>query len=353
MVEKDVKKPIAALDYLAQPKRHPARPVCAVFGDEAFLRRQAILALRAEVLADADAEFSLNVFDGDKTTLREVLDALATVALFGGGRRLVVVEDADDFVSNYREQLEAYVARPARNGVLALELASLPSNTRLYKCILESGLLLDCKTPPPGQLTKWLSTWTKRRHNAELDPAAAELMVEVIGPELGLLDQELAKLSLTVGEDRKITAEMVSRGVGGWRAKTAWEMLDAALDGQLPEALRQLDRLLAAGEQPIGLLGMIASTLRRLAAATRLVLQAEAARRRPDIRAALTQAGVKSFVLQKVERQLRLLGRHRGSRLYRWLLEADLDLKGRSRMPPRLILERLLVRLSAAELKTQ
>ena len=69
-------KPLAALDYLAQPGRHPARPVVAVFGDEAFLRRQALSALRDEVLSDKDGEFSLSVFDGDKAALRDVLDAL-------------------------------------------------------------------------------------------------------------------------------------------------------------------------------------------------------------------------------------------------------------------------------------
>ena len=150
-----------------------------------------------------------------------------------------------------------------------------------------------------------------------------------------------------VGDDQKITPELVGRSVGGWRAKTTWEMLDAALDGNVGEALLQLDRLLAAGEQPLGLLGQISTSLRRFAAATRLVLQAEAARRRINLRQTLEQAGIRSFVLQKAERQLRLLGRHRGAQLYRWLLQADLDLKGDSALPPRLVLERLIVRLSA------
>ncbi len=149
------------------------------------------------------------------------------------------------------------------------------------------------------------------------------------------------------GPDKKIAPELVGRSVGGWRAKTTWEMLDAALDGNVCEAMLQLDRLLAAGEQPLGILAQISASLRRFAAATRLVIQTEAAGGRPKLREALEKAGIRSFVLQKAERQLRLLGRHRGAQLYRWLLQADLDLKGESAMPPRLILERLIVRLSA------
>ena len=66
----------------------------------------------------------------------------------------------------------------------------------------------------------------------------------------------------------------------------------------------QLDRLLAAGESPIGLLGQISASLRRLAAATRLVLQTEAAGRRVALRRTLEQAGIRSFRLKEAERQL-------------------------------------------------
>ncbi len=269
-------KPIAALDYLAKPEKHPPRPVCAVFGDEAFLRRQVILGLRGSVLGGDDGDFSLSTFDGRDAVLRDVLDELAIVAMFGGGRRLALVEDADPFVSRYREDLEDYVARPGPSGVLVIELDSFPAATRLYKSIAAEGLLVDCRVPAPGPLTKWLADWAKQRHQVQIPPAAADQLIETVGSELGLLDQELAKLALLAGDDRKITAELVERSAGGWRVKSAWDMLDAALDGNVPQAMLQLDRLLGSGEQPVGLLGQISASLRRFAAATRLVLQAEA-----------------------------------------------------------------------------
>jgi DNA polymerase-3 subunit delta len=110
-----------------------------------------------------------------------------------------------------------------------------------------------------------------------------------------------------------------------------------------------LDRLLLAGETPVGLLAQISSSLRRLAAATRLVLQAESAGRRIDLRSALRDIGVNAYYVEKSERQLRRLGRQRGARLYQWLLDADLDLKGSSTLAPRLVLERLIVKVAGAE----
>jgi len=340
-----------AIDYLAQPDKYPPKPVCVVFGDEAFLRRQVLIGLRHAALGGDEGDFSLANFGGPTAELREVVEELTTLAMFGS-QRLVVVDDADEFVTRYREALEDYVARPGRGGILLLDLKSCASNTRLYKAVDASGLAIDCSVPKKAGdlkrwLTSWLTSWAKQMHKVQLSPGAAEMLIEMIGPELGLLDQELAKLALMAGSDKKISPEMVQKMGGSWRAKTTWDMLDLALDGNAAEALQQIDRLLAGGEAPLGLLAQISASLRRLAAATRLILQAEAAGRRIGLGPALEQAGVNKFFVKKTEAQLKRLTRHRGKQIYRWLLEADLDLKGESQMPPRLILERLIVRLAA------
>jgi DNA polymerase-3 subunit delta len=339
---------IHALDYLAKPEASPAPGVCVLFGDDAFLKRLALAALRSEVLDGDDAEFSLSVLDGTTAEPRDMLDELSTRAMFGGGRRMVVVEEADEFVSRHRAMLEDYVARPKPGGVLVLNVKSWPSNTRLAKAVVGSGLTLECAAPPPARLLKWLSAWTLKRHQAQLDRESAEALLEIVEPDLGLLDQELAKLAASAGPGGVITPEMVRDLVGGWRTKTTWEMLDEAVAGRAAVALVQLDRLLQGGENPIALLGQVGSTLRRFAAAARLIAQDEAAGRRGSLRGALEAAGFKSFIAGKAEGQLKQLGRQRAGKLYRWLLEADLALKGVSSSPARarLVLEELIARLS-------
>jgi len=357
--------PIDALDYLKDPAAHAPRPVCVVFGDEAFLKHQVVLRLRREVLGSGEGDFSLGSFDGPTATWRDVLDELATVALFGGGKRLVVVHDADrgrkgqgdapeeaddqarGFVARYRAELEEYVARPKSRAVLVLEMASWPANTRLYRAVGEAGLAVAARTPLAPRLDEWLVAWAKQSHGVVLSGSVAAMIRELVGAELGLLDQELAKLASAAGVGAKITPDMVRQMVGNWRERTAWEMLDSMLEGKVRQALGQLDRVLLAGEHPIAILGQVSATLRRLAAATRLILFGQTTGRRVALRDALGQAGIRDFVLAKAEGQLRRLGPHRGALLYQWLIEADLDLKGASALPPRTVLERLVVRLAA------
>jgi DNA polymerase-3 subunit delta len=146
-----------------------------------------------------------------------------------------------------------------------------------------------------------------------------------------------------------IDVKLVRENVGGWRARTTWDMIDAAADGRAANSLAQLDRLISAGEKPHGLLPQMASSLRRFTTAIELIEAADARRQRLPLRNALSQAGVLPFKLNDAERQLRQIGRGRAKQLTRWLLAADLAIKGHnsSDAAARIELERLIVRLSA------
>jgi DNA polymerase-3 subunit delta len=127
--------------------------------------------------------------------------------------------------------------------------------------------------------------------------------------------------------------------------------VDAAAAGDTAEALAQLDRLLHAGEHPLALLGPISWSLRRYAAATRIFERAERGGQRITLREALAQAGVRDWpagALAAAEKRLMQLGRQRAGKLYRWLLEVDLALKGSHSQEDRArwALEQLLVRMS-------
>ena len=344
-------KPVSVHDYLWDTAKYPAKPVCVVYGDDGFLGSNAVRHIRNQVLADEDAEFSMCQFEGDSTTFTDVLRELQTVAMFGGGCRVVRVDEADKFVSKNRTELENYVAKPSAQSVLILQLKDFPATTKLYKKLVESGLVIEAKTLPEKEMPRWVVQWSKSHHKTACDISAAEMIVQRIGVEHGLLDQELAKLSLMVGVKKGITSELVEQAVGSWRSRTAFEMLDLALEGKTAAAVRQLDVLILAGENAVGILAQISATLRKMAAATELILDAERRQNKLSVRSALEKVGVKGFFLGKTEKQLMHLGRHRGAKLPKWLLQLDLDLKGDSRSDPRLLLEMLIVKLSTAKLR--
>jgi DNA polymerase-3 subunit delta len=341
---------LAGLDYLSHPEKHPAASVCAAYGDEDYLKREVLRALRHAVLGDDDGEFSLATFAGDSAELRDVRDALSSVSLFGSGRQMVIVESADAFVTAHRSELEDYVARPVTGSVLVLEVKTWPGNTRLAKAVAKDGLAIDCKSPDRRQVKKWLADRAKKRHGAQLDAAAADALLELLPAELGILDQEVAKLALLAGKSEVIDSQLVYEQAGDWRVRTTWDMIDAACDGRAPEALEQLNRLISGGAAAQELFPQMSYSLRQFAAAVELIQAAEAEGHRVPLRTALSQAGVPPFKIAAAERQLRQIGRPRARQLAGWLLAIDLAIKGHNSSPPRarMELERLVVRLSAA-----
>ncbi len=336
--------PLAALDYLAKPNKYPAQAVVVIFGKETFLQHLVLEQLRGRIWGSGEG-FDQKHFDGRTAEMAELVDVLSTKSLFGDDRRVAVVEAADEFVSRFREPLERYLNHPSQSAVLILLPEEWRANTKLAKAVEQTGLAIECKPPSERKLTTWLIEWAEKQHDKTLDRDAAADLVSLVGAQLGLLDQELAKLASFAQEKPRITAGMVGELVAGWRKRTAFEMLDAAVDGKTAEALRLLSRLLEAGEQPVGVLAQMAATLRKYAAAARLILQAEAQGQQLGVMDALKQAGI-SFKLPESASRLKALGRKRATQLYGWLRQADLDLKGESPLPPRTVLEQLIARIS-------
>ncbi|MDR0335644.1 MAG: DNA polymerase III subunit delta [Planctomycetaceae bacterium] len=344
-------KPISIHDFLWNPSQFSAKAICVVYGKDPFLKSHAVRTLRAQVLSEEDAEFSLTRFEGNSIEFIDLLKEVNTLVMFGGGRRFVMIEEADPFVTKYRSELEEYAEKPSEQAVLLLLLELFPSNTRLFKSIIETGLVIEATSLPEKEIPKWIVRWSKHHHKTICDPDAAEMIFQRIGAEHGLLDQELAKLALMVAPKEKITTALVEKTVGSWRLQSTFEMLDLALAGQTAAAIRQLDQLLLSGETAVGILAQIAATLRKLAAATQLIIDAEKYGKKISLTTALKQTGVLPYHIVKTEKQLKMLGRYRGAKLLNWLLQADLDLKGASRNDPRIILETLIIQIADPRLR--
>ena len=346
-----------SFDFLQETEATQPPSFTAVIGDDRFLKRLCLTKIRHQATEDGAAvEFP------SKTPWRDVHDEISTLSLFGDGPRVVVIQDADDFVKENRSHLESFATKTSA-GCLILDLKSLASNTRLYKALKENGQIIDCNPPQTtrgkssfldeARLCQWIREWGESTHGIKVKRGADEELLGLAGAELGLIDQELAKLALFCSENDEVTVELVQKVVGGWRAKTSWDLFDAALDGDAADAMLQLDRLLQSGEAPQMILGGLIWSLRRFANAAHIIIESEAVGRRVSLAMALEQAGIRKWpkgALQRAETQIRQLGRDRAAALYNGLLKLDLSMKGSHAAPhrSRWALEQFILWLSKA-----
>ncbi len=329
-----------ATQFLSKKTTDRPAAVVIVYGEEVHLKQQCIAKIASLWLGDGpDAAVGLVRLDGKETDLKAVKGELQTVGMFSSSR-LVIIDEADDFITKYREGLEAYCLKPASRSVLVLACKGWKSNTRLAKKVIELGGDLDCKELAAGALQKWLTEQALAEHGKKLSRESGSLLVELAGTGLGQLNQELAKLASYVGDRGDIKPEDVRQLVGGWKAEETWTMTRAVLDGNPGTALACLGKLLHSGEAPAKILGGITYVFKKYAIAT------ESSRKSSQLRPAMQSAGVFPGELDAGERYLRRIGRSRADRMYARLAEADRHLKGGSRLPETLQLEQLLLWLA-------
>jgi DNA polymerase-3 subunit delta len=245
--------------------------VHVVCGTETFLKRQAMEQIIREVLGDADRALALSEYDCAVTTaeLAGVLDDLRTLP-FLSKCRLVVVREADKFITLYREELEAYVAAPSPTGVLLIECKSMPGTTRLAKQIARVGRVLKFDPMPAYKIPPWLVSHCRNTYGVALEQRAAAKLCDLIGTDLGLLNAELEKCLLYASGRKQITLADVDALVGQHREEQVWNIISAVGQGDEKRALHlweevvQTDR--AAEARAIA---GIAFTVRRLLKAKR------------------------------------------------------------------------------------
>jgi DNA polymerase-3 subunit delta len=214
------------------------RPVYALVGFDALLQQEALLRILRELPKDAQRVDA----DGESAELAEILDELRSFAMFGGGK-VVVIRNADAFITKYRSQLEDYVASPSDSATLVLRVESLPANQRIYKAIARTGAIVPCE--PPKDLEKWVIERGKSAHQLTVTREAAALFADLIGGDLGRIDNELAKLA--IGSDTgKIGAEQVAGSVAFQRDREMWDLTNALAAGDQREAMRRWRQLVGS-----------------------------------------------------------------------------------------------------------
>jgi DNA polymerase-3 subunit delta len=218
-------------------KAAPKIPLAAALvGEDLFLQ----LAALADLLRLLGADIQAVDKDGETAELADVLDEARSGTLFGGGKA-VVVRSADTFLTKYREQLEEYVAHATGETMLVLRLNKLPTNQRIYKLIEKTGQIIKCDAPKDPTL--WIVERAKTAHRLVIANDAARLLADLIGNDLGKLDNELAKLALLSKDGRAQMAD-VEGAVAFQREREIWDFTNALGAGDTAGALKRWRQLI-------------------------------------------------------------------------------------------------------------
>ncbi|MBF0111092.1 MAG: DNA polymerase III subunit delta [Magnetococcales bacterium] len=251
-------------DIAGLRQRGPLPPCILLYGQDQGMILRESQAIRQLVLGDADNEgFDDTSFLAGELSEERFLSSCRAFPFFSE-KRLVVLKDLEQLSAGAKKTVADYVARPSPSTILLMLAGNLPANHPLRRQCDQDKVHWSVAFFPlePFQLRTWLKERLSRE-GYEVDADALRFLGARLDGDTLAAEAELEKLILFMGKNRQIGLDECLALVGETRVHSGFGLMDALFSGRTGETLAILDRLLAAGEEPVLLLGLLTSRLRR------------------------------------------------------------------------------------------
>lgn len=247
-------------------------------------------------------------------------------------------DEGDDPRKDTLKALGEYLAKPAPFTVIVFEVPKLDHRQRFYRVLAENAVIVELTLG--GESAAALAEQMANELGAKIERPAASLLAEIVNSEPARIRVEMQKLAAYAQGRGRITSADVEELVPKARKNTVWQLADMLATRRRADAFAFLENLLREGEEPIGLVGVLAWMYRKLIEARDLPagMNGFQAARSLQMRPDAAEAAVRNaHRIPKKDLVAGLLA----------LAEADSQLKS-SNPNPRALMEFLIARLTSS-----
>ena len=230
----------------------------------------------------------VDTVEGALTAVAKAREGLETLP-FLGGRKLVWLADCTflgDNVTGRNESVRESLASliellgklPPSEAQFLISAPGVDKRRSFFRQFEKWGKV-EVFDPPDLRRGRdrgdWMDEISERLRRAGLTagPGVVELLMEIVGWDGRTLEKEMEKLRLYLKPETKVTEQAVREVGAGRRELEVWDWCDAVVAGKLGPARAGLRRLLEQGESDVGLVMILAGSL-RLAALGRALQEA-------------------------------------------------------------------------------
>jgi len=247
-----------------------------IFGTDTELLRQALERLKGILAETGSIDFDFAEFWAGEAGAGDIIASCRTISL-GSARRLVIVHNAESLTPTGKTELAQYLrARdPVDNTVLVCVEDKVNQQGKsvvdkrgaLYKAIQELGETREYTHEVlKGGTKQWLSQQFALRDKV-VTSAAAALLLDALGADLGALGLEVDKVCLYCEEKKKVDVTDMLPVLSSSPQVGVFDLINAIVGGRKQEALATARRIAGDAEQNAGIIFLLEKQIRLLLAA--------------------------------------------------------------------------------------
>ena len=240
-----------------------------LFGEDAFRKEEDARSLVNWHLDPGTKDFNLDLLRGSDVSVEKLASILATPPMMAEWR-VVVLREVEELASSPRaREVLLEVVKSPPTGLALILTATVPrgSKAKFYGELRRFAHSVEYPEVGPNDVPGWIVEWAATRHGREITEEAARALGAGVGTNLGVLAQEVAKLSSLVEAGKPIGVEAVEAAGTQILSEDRWVWMDRVGRREFGDALNGLGTLFAQGESGVALTIGLATHLLRLALA--------------------------------------------------------------------------------------
>lgn len=268
---KDGVDSMSYIKMLQQIKKGQVPPVVLLYGLETYFIQNLKQKMTSKILANGSNE-NIATYDLEETPIEEVITDAETYPFFGE-RKLIFVHNPVFLTAKQVKLpfehnltlLENYLNQPVDYSVVVFiaPYEKLDNRKKITKLMNKQVAVTECNPIKDYELTKWIKNLASDLH-ITVAPEAYEVFEAELVVNLHLIENELIKLAMFVGENGVVTKEIAEDLLSHTPNSTALRLVDAVIEQDLHKAISIYKHLEKMNEEPIALLALLAFQFRTM-----------------------------------------------------------------------------------------